>query len=223
MKKDKEWLIKEIQGLETEISENYPHDEMVEKDIVLGLLKQLDEPEILSQKWIDGNKVERINDLRKMTLSDVVTVEKLQNLLVPKQDEPEQTDTNVGLLKPVIPQFVADWIERQMEFGYESAFISMTRLRNNAPEKVKFWFDNNPDTYARAWLDGYEVEKEKKYQVIIRDGEYIRLYLCKHGDNVIIGTNDNYIEKCPEVTYLTEQEIKDYDERYWAFAEEITQ
>ena len=129
--------------------------------------------------------------------------------------------------KPVIPKFVADWIEKQMKFGYEDVFISMTRLRERAPEKVKFWFRNNSDTYARAWLDGYEVEKEKlrkrvKYQVIIRDGEYIRLYLCKHGDNVIIGTNDDYIEKYPEVTHLTEKEIKDYDERYWVFAKEVT-
>ncbi len=66
------------------------------------------------------------------------------------------------LEKPVIPQFVADWIEKQMKFGYEDVFISMTRLRERAPEKVKFWFRNNSDTYARAWLDGYEVEKEKK-------------------------------------------------------------
>lgn len=224
---------------------------------VLQKLGHLDEPEVLSQKWIDENKVQRIDNLRKMTTSDVVTVEKLKNLIVPKQEitfeqaydklreesilseksfdyywncinDNVEIDEPGNILvpkqdKPVIPQFVAEWIEKQMKFGYEDVFISMTRLRERAPEKVKFWFRNNSDTYARAWLDDYEVEKEKKYQVIIRDGEYIRLYLCKHGYNVIIGTNDNYIEKCPEVTYLTEQEIKDYDERYWAFAQEVTE
>ena len=47
------------------------------------------EPETLSLEWIDENKVARINDVRKMTTSDVVPVEKLKNLLVPKQDKPE--------------------------------------------------------------------------------------------------------------------------------------
>ncbi|KXT73329.1 Phage protein [Streptococcus sp. DD10] len=27
----------------------------------------------------------------------------------------------------------------------------------------------NQETFARAWLDGYEVEKEKRYKVIIRN------------------------------------------------------
>ena len=49
-----------------------------------------DEPEVLSQEWIDENKVARIDNLRKMTTSDVVTVEKLKNLLVTKQEEVDQ-------------------------------------------------------------------------------------------------------------------------------------
>lgn len=49
--KNIEWAIKEIEGLGTESSQNYPHDEMVEKEIVLGILNQLDKPEVLSQEW----------------------------------------------------------------------------------------------------------------------------------------------------------------------------
>lgn len=49
MKKDIEWAIKEIEGLETESSQNYPHDDMIEKEIVLGILNQLDEPEAKRQ------------------------------------------------------------------------------------------------------------------------------------------------------------------------------
>ena len=81
------------------------------------------------------------------------------NIALSYVDELEKPD------KPVIPQFVADWIESQLKFGYEDVFISMTRLRERAPEEVKFWFNNNPDTYARAWMDGFEVEKEKLYYV----------------------------------------------------------
>ena len=132
--------------------------------------------------------------------------------------------------KPVIPQFVADWIDAHDLHG-NNPLREYRDLENDFNEgwtdekdaAVYHWVNENPYAFIDALRYGYEVEKEQKYQVIIRDGEYIRLYLCKHGDNVMIGTNDNYIEKCPEVTYLTEQEIKDYDERYWAFAEEVTE
>lgn len=39
VKKYIEWAIKEIEGLETETSQNWPHNKMIEKDIVLGILK----------------------------------------------------------------------------------------------------------------------------------------------------------------------------------------
>lgn len=119
--------------------------------------------------------------------------------------------------KPVIPQFVADWIERQMKFGYEDVFISMTRLRERAPEKVKFWFDNNPDIYALAWLNGYEVAKEKLYHVKDND----ETMLCKVYGKVMTAGKGWCIGYGQEVYHLTEKEIRDYDERYMAFAEEI--
>ena len=31
------------------------------------------------------------------------------------------------------------------------------------------WIRNNSETYARAWLDGYEVEKEKRYTVVMKE------------------------------------------------------
>ena len=58
MKKDIEWVKKEIKELMTEESQNYPHEQMVEREVVLNLIDQLDEPEVLSQEWID----EHINE-----------------------------------------------------------------------------------------------------------------------------------------------------------------
>ena len=37
MKKDLGWAKKEIKELSTEESQNYPHDKMIEKEIVLGI------------------------------------------------------------------------------------------------------------------------------------------------------------------------------------------
>ena len=33
------------------------------------------------------------------------------------------------------------------------------------------WIRNDSETYARAWLDGYEVEKEKRYVVSLKNGQ----------------------------------------------------
>lgn len=139
--------------------------------------------------------------------------------LIDQLDEPE---------KPVIPQFVADWIESYRKKTLVELINDAVYSSSENSRCFRRWFhekmgfeSNYSEFIARSWLDGYEVEKEQKYQVIIRDGKYIRLFLCKHGDDVIIGTNDNYVEKCPEVAYLTEEEIKDYDERFWVFAKEV--
>ena len=105
MRKGIEWLKEKIKDEEHDLKyvyDNYvPYEKVLIADDVHDLIDQLDELETLSKEWIDENKVARINDLRKMTTSDVVPVEKLKNLLVPKQD------------KQVIPQFVANRIEEE--------------------------------------------------------------------------------------------------------------
>lgn len=67
--------------------------------------------------------------------------------------------------KVVVPQFVADWIERSKQEKR-----NLRNALNNGGEKMRLWFLDleNYDTFARAWLDGYEVEKEKRYLVKIK-------------------------------------------------------
>jgi hypothetical protein len=69
--------------------------------------------------------------------------------------------------KVTIPQFVADHLKKSKEVGrdLQDAMNSSTIL-----EEVDLWLytDNNMDVFARAWLDGYEVEKEKRYLVKIK-------------------------------------------------------
>ncbi|WP_426807626.1 DUF1642 domain-containing protein [Streptococcus anginosus] len=69
--------------------------------------------------------------------------------------------------KPAIPQFVADWIEAN-----KSRFSNLYNAYGWLSFKVNdvsLWVNENQDIFARAWLDGYEVEKEKKYTVQILD------------------------------------------------------
>lgn len=66
--------------------------------------------------------------------------------------------------KVKIPQFVADYIDIS-KFYVRTLHYAL----ENSPEKVNLWLCedeiNRQNTFARAWLDGYEVEKEPKYTV----------------------------------------------------------
>lgn len=68
--------------------------------------------------------------------------------------------------KVEIPQFVAEYIEWTKE---EDFHLLCAMNRENFDKKLEDWFytDDNMELFARAWLDGYEVEKEKRYLVRI--------------------------------------------------------
>ena len=76
--------------------------------------------------------------------------------------------------KPVkVPPFVADWIEVCKEHLTTSLYTAMNpnfMKENNQSFDFILWIKktSNQETFARAWLDGYEVEKEKRYLVKIK-------------------------------------------------------
>ena len=73
----------------------------------------------------------------------------------------------------VIPEFVADWIfkaqlvdRRSLRSALETATIRL--YAKNGDEVIDWLKDtSNQDIFARAWSNGYEVEKEKRYLVKI--------------------------------------------------------
>nr|DAS50837.1 MAG TPA: Protein of unknown function (DUF1642) [Caudoviricetes sp.] len=84
-------------------------------------------------------------------------------------DEPE---------KPVVPQFVADWIEECKNDDFH-LFGAMEAISLNR-KKLDYWFreDDNMELFARAWLDGYTVE-EKRYLVRVKGIDGYGRYLNK--------------------------------------------
>lgn len=73
--------------------------------------------------------------------------------------------------KPVIPQFVADWIEEGKKTCRDVQDLFIFEFNS---EEVQRWFlDHKPfDLVARAWLDGYEVEQKKRYRIKMKNEEY---------------------------------------------------
>lgn len=66
--------------------------------------------------------------------------------------------------KVTIPQFVADWIEEGKKHCKDVSDLFDFDFTN---KEVGNWFlQEKPfDLVARAWLDGYDIEKEKRYLV----------------------------------------------------------
>ena len=207
MKEDIGWAKKKIKELMTEESQNYPHDEMVEKEMVLGILNQLDEPEVLSQDWIDENSSYASFD---GIAEEYIHVDDLKELLVPKQE------------LPVIPSYVAEYLE------FAKSDVSLMRVLEKASrrdemlflkwEKEYAWISTNDETFARAWLDGYTVAEEQKYYVL--DSQDVPLLERANGQTYKTTTALSIYEDGRDNSRfeLNEQEIKDYDERFWAFA-----
>ena len=78
--------------------------------------------------------------------------------------------------KVKIPQFVADWIEEAKKTCKDIADFFDFDFTN---EEVGKWFMQEQafDLVARAWLDGYEVEEERRYLVRIKGVEEDNAFL----------------------------------------------
>lgn len=105
-------------------------------------------------------KLEGVWDAEGAELARQIFLEDLKQL-----DEPQ---------KVKIPQFVADWIEVCKEHLTTSLYTAMTpnfMKENNQSFDLILWIKkaSNQDLFARAWLNGYEVEKEKRYTVVMKE------------------------------------------------------
>lgn len=69
-----------------------------------------------------------------------------------------------------VKKFVAEWIEEARKACKDVAELFEFNFTN---DEVRKWFmQERPfDLVARAWLDGYEVEEEKRYIVSLNNGQ----------------------------------------------------
>lgn len=80
--------------------------------------------------------------------------------------------------KPVVPQFVADWIERRRKRGEYSLLDAMHLTAQSEDFRKWIMSSKHQEVFARAWLDGYRIEEEVKYTVKIKGnlGQYLGRY-----------------------------------------------
>lgn len=188
MKKDKKWIHKEVDKLRIYSNPDIPTrlDDFYGQYLqyvsgvnstaeeVLGLINQLDEPEVLSQEL------------------------------------------------PVIPKYVAEYVNLVKIDIPLMKILAVANRRNELPEwkKEYDWISANDEMFARAWLDGYTVAEEQKYYVDLDMAAYVAKW---NGDDQVDIYTDDIFGSDEFEFFLTEQEIKNYDERFWPFAEPAEQ
>lgn len=163
------------------------------------------------------NKQELIKRIVKLPyvegpIADTVTVNREWILKsIGQLDEPQ---------KPVVPQFVANWIEycKFIHVDLQHAlmvgdvyFYNYANQKDFSKLKDFLETENNQETFARAWLDGYEVEKEKRYLVKMKDLETGFNFLNRH-------KRENYwlfSSKDESITYEVHHTRKELEDAGW--------
>ena len=119
--------------------------------------------------------------------------------------------------KVKIPDFVAEWIEycKAHDFTLFGCIDPANDFEDLADETFKGdirkcirWCRRESNIFARAWLDGYEIEQEKRYLVEIKGisgyGRYLNKTLSS-GEYFLASENEVYGYK----TKHTRQELKE--------------
>lgn len=102
-------------------------------------------------------------------VENVVRLEYGQTLNVPNNNIYLTDDiVDKSKIKVVVPQCVAEYIEFKKKNNFH-VYGAMRVIEDHYDKKVPEWFyENNIEKFCLAWLDGYEVEKEKRYFVKIK-------------------------------------------------------
>ena len=80
---------------------------------------------------------------------------------VKELDEPQEV---------IVPQFAAEFITEQKKLGHTLSYSIDACMSDRVAE----WYWDNSELFALSWVNGYEVEKEKRYEVILSNGQSLK-------------------------------------------------
>ena len=172
--KDKKWLKDEVSRI-YDTRDYWSVDDF--KDEILDSINELDEPEVLSQEWIE--------EYAQGDYDEWIYTEDLQNLIVPKQE------------LPVVPTWFDEWwkdvtkgegnLFHNIEQFYDELFSSGTREMYN--------YISGPDN------------KKKLLDIIVNELEYVveseqRYYAKIKGHELLSDREDSYWNVDREELYI---------------------
>lgn len=181
-------------------------------DLVLKDLRSLDEPEPLPFKLKDvvrrirgfdpTTQTRWLNDILKELGDDYGSMKYRSGYEQGKLEGMAERE------KIKVPQFIAEFITEQKKLGHTLSYS----IDASMSDRVAEWYWDNSELFARAWLDGYEVEEEKKYKITLLNRNDGDLYLVNQNANLadkyghfspvvlLFTKSTNFSEKCYKLT-----------------------
>ena len=109
--------------------------------------------------------------------------------------------------KVTIPQFVADYIEFKKANDFH-VYGAMRVIEDHYDKRVPEWFyEKNIETFALAWILGYEVEEEKRYKVAVKGVSENNTLIYDKTEECWFFEDDN--NEDPIYVYHTRKEIEE--------------
>lgn len=151
----------------------------VKQKEVIKLIEQLDEPQAGHSEEAPRYVKNILARLRELPEHDrevwlkAIMAEFEQDFSRAKWREGYEQGKFEGALereKVKVPQFVADWIEycKFREITLAHALYRSEEAKNKSVFRWLFEESGSQETFAQAWIFGYEVEEEKQYLVKIK-------------------------------------------------------
>ena len=141
-------------------------------------------------------------------------------------DAIDKDQANAGLLIDTISNEFKDWQPPKplIEITQKQA-DTLSDYKNGSNSLLEYLRvevkKKDYNRFARAWIDGYTVEKEQLYEVII-NGLYLIKVMKYDNSKTHRFIEKDKLYKWEETGYkLTEQQIKKIDPRYMAFAVKV--
>ena len=202
MKKGIEWLVQTINTERKSLRQRFESgketaDESAFNDgkdnaltFVLRLIEHLDEPEVLSQEWVDNNK-EPFHHFETKKVDYYVSTDFLQNLLVPTISEMETVDITVG--------HFMDWLDDNEFYHHATAETVLANAVNKGklgyygtkysvvkkpviPKYVGDWIKGNKEWYDNIFFIGYDIcnndiQPDVDDWIMANEEEFVRAWL----------------------------------------------
>lgn len=219
---NKQEIIDYLKG-QTEWSGNH-HYILVNKSELISMIEDLDELEF--KNYLRDIK-SQIDYLRIQGPGKVKSLRMLENM-VDNMLTGYWSSTSIRTEKVKVPKCVGellDYYRNSTDVDLLALLITFKdwycrKDKAGENENAIDWLVKHPEKFMKAWIDGYEVDEERKYYIrlTIPNSSVIGLYLGFNKD----GKFDTSYGK-PHITWgwkcrFTEKEIKAIDERYWPFA-----
>ena len=103
--------------------------------------------------------IEKIKNIETLNINDIIAGQSVDMVIknqvldiISQIDEPQ---------KVTVPKFVAEWMKKYRYAQTLLKFLNAAENERIIPSTVNIWILDNQYEFIKAWIDGYEEEKDE--------------------------------------------------------------